>query len=50
MGVLQEDSEYLDRTSFLIDPNGIIQKIYREVEPETHAAEVMVDLQKLQTI
>lgn len=35
------------RTSFLIDPNGIIKKIYESVKPEVHAEEVLADLQAL---
>ena len=36
------------RTSFLIDPEGKIKKIYEEVRPKTHIAEVLNDLRKLQ--
>jgi thioredoxin-dependent peroxiredoxin len=32
------------RTSFLIDADGTIEKIYENVKPETHAAEVLADL------
>lgn len=32
------------RTSFLIDPEGKIRKIYEEVRPKTHIAEVLRDL------
>ncbi len=32
------------RTSFLIDPEGTVAKIYRDVKPEIHAAEVLKDL------
>ncbi|MSR73620.1 MAG: thioredoxin-dependent thiol peroxidase [Candidatus Pacebacteria bacterium] len=32
------------RTSFLISPEGIIEKIYENVKPETHAADVLADL------
>lgn len=35
----------IKRTSFLIDPNGIIKKIYENVKPEVHAEEVLADLQ-----
>lgn len=34
------------RTSFLISPEGIIEKIYENVKPETHAAEVLSYLTK----
>lgn len=35
------------RTSFLIDPEGNIAKVYEGVKPEVHAAEVLEDLEKL---
>ena len=35
------------RTSFLIDPTGVIRKIYTKVKPETHAREVIADLTAL---
>ncbi len=42
--------EYLgiNRTSFLIDPQGKIAKIYEKVKPEGHAQEVAADLLELQ--
>ncbi|WP_088891513.1 thioredoxin-dependent thiol peroxidase [Leptolyngbya ohadii] len=38
--------EYLgiSRNTFLINPEGNIEKIYLKVKPENHAAEVLVDL------
>lgn len=36
------------RTSFLIDPKGVIAKVYTAVKPETHADEVVEDLKKIQ--
>jgi peroxiredoxin Q/BCP len=36
------------RTSFLIDPTGKIAKVYENVKPKDHAAEVMGDLKELQ--
>ncbi len=38
------------RTSFLIDPKGKIAKIYEKVKPETHAEEVLKDLETLQQV
>lgn len=35
------------RNSLLIDPEGMIAKIYEQVKPEEHAAEVVVDLERL---
>jgi peroxiredoxin Q/BCP len=38
-----KEYEGILRTSFLINPNGKIVKIYEEVKPETHAKEVLKD-------
>lgn len=35
------------RISYLIDPEGIIEKVYPNVIPETHAREVLEDLEAL---
>ena len=35
------------RISYLIDPEGIIEKIYLKVEPEKHAEQVLRDLESL---
>ena len=40
--------EGISRTSFLIDPEGIIKKVYENVKPEPHAAMVLADLKELQ--
>jgi len=32
------------RTSFLVDPHGMIAKVYENVKPEVHAEEVLKDL------
>lgn len=32
------------RTSFLIDPKGTIAKVYKNVKPEIHAGQVLIDL------
>lgn len=34
------------RTSFLIDPTGVIKKVYEKVKPEVHAEEVLEDLKE----
>lgn len=36
------------RSSFLIDPEGNIAKVYEKVKPEIHAEEVLSDLKTLQ--
>jgi peroxiredoxin Q/BCP len=49
-GVLKEKNMYgrktmgIERTSFLIDPQGRIAKIFPKVKPEGHAEEVMASL------
>lgn len=35
------------RTSFLINPDGMIAKVYENVKPETHAEEVLRDMRQL---
>ncbi len=34
----------IKRTSFLIDRNGVIKKVYENVKPELHADQVLLDL------
>jgi len=36
------------RNSFLIDPQGVIRKVYEKVNPSTHSKEVLADLAALQ--
>ncbi len=38
------------RHSFIVDPQGKIVRIYREVRPETHAQEIIDDLKTLQRL
>jgi peroxiredoxin Q/BCP len=44
--------EYMgtSRTSFLINPEGKIAKVYENVKPDTHAALVLADLKEFQSI
>jgi peroxiredoxin Q/BCP len=37
------------RNTFLIDPAGVIRKVYVKVSPQGHSEEVLADLQKLQS-
>lgn len=39
---------FAKRHSFIIDPQGRLAKIYRNVDPDKHVAEVLNDLQSLQ--
>lgn len=40
--------KFAKRHSFIIDPQGLIAKIYRQVSPKEHVREVMADLNALQ--
>ncbi len=40
--------KFARRHTFLIDPQGRIARIYREVDPKTHSREVIADLKGLQ--
>lgn len=50
-GVWVEKSMYgkrymgIERASFLIDPQGLVRRVWRKVKPEGHAAEVLTILQ-----
>jgi thioredoxin-dependent peroxiredoxin len=37
------------RNTFLIDPEGVIRKVYVKVSPQGHSEEVLADLQQLQS-
>jgi len=37
------------RNTFLIDPTGVIRKVYLKVSPQGHSEEVLADLQHLQS-
>jgi thioredoxin-dependent peroxiredoxin len=37
------------RNTFLIDPSGVIRKVYLKVSPQGHSDEVLADLQQLQS-
>ena len=37
------------RNTFLIDPTGVIRKVYLKVGPQGHSEEVLADLQQLQS-
>jgi peroxiredoxin Q/BCP len=36
------------RNTFLIDPNGVIKKVYLKVNPQSHSEEVLADLGQLE--
>ncbi|MBV9385765.1 MAG: thioredoxin-dependent thiol peroxidase [Chroococcidiopsidaceae cyanobacterium CP_BM_ER_R8_30] len=37
----------ISRNTFMIDPDGKIEKIYEKVKPETHAKDILADLAEL---
>ena len=39
---------YWDRTSFLVDPAGVIRKVYEKVNPQGHEAVLLQDILTLQ--
>jgi len=39
---------YAARNTFLIDPAGVIRKVYLKVNPETHSDDVLADLARLE--
>jgi peroxiredoxin Q/BCP len=39
---------FAKRHTFIVDPDGRIARIYREVKPKTHSAQVLTDLKALQ--
>jgi len=50
LGVTQSEwkgTMYWDRTTFVIDPQGKLQKIYEDVQAEGHEAMLLADLQAL---
>ena len=38
---------YWDRTSFVIDPKGIVRKVYAQVNPEGHEKVLLADIRQL---
>jgi thioredoxin-dependent peroxiredoxin len=37
----------ISRTSFLVNPEGVVMKIYEDVKPKEHAQQVLADLNQL---
>jgi thioredoxin-dependent peroxiredoxin len=38
---------YWDRTSFVVDPNGVIRKVYEKVNPEGHDGVLLADIRAM---
>jgi len=50
LGVGQSDykgTAYWDRTTFLVDPSGVVRKIYTKVDPNGHEQVVLKDIASL---
>jgi peroxiredoxin Q/BCP len=47
-GSLAPNGAVAARKTFLIDPNGVIRKVYTKVSPNPHSEEVLKDLAELQ--
>jgi len=47
--VKSQDRQYAARNTFLVDPSGVIRKVYLKVNPATHSDDVLADLGQLQT-
>jgi thioredoxin-dependent peroxiredoxin len=41
-------TKYWDRTSFVVDPKGVIRKVYEKVNPEGHEKVLLADVKTLQ--
>ena len=42
------ETEYAARNTFLIDPAGVVRKVYVKVNPSAHSDDVLKDLATLQ--
>ena len=40
--------KFSKRRSFIVDPQGVIKKIYKSVNPAIHSTEIISDLQLMQ--
>lgn len=51
-GVGQSDYKgtmYWDRTSFVIDPSGVVRKVYQKVNPQGHEKTLLDDINQMKT-
>lgn len=45
-----KEYEGILRTTYVIDPEGIIKKVYEQVKPEDHAEQIITDIQTLKDL
>ena len=43
-----QDKDYAARNTFLVDPSGVVRKVYLKVNPATHSDDLLADLGQLQ--
>ena len=51
LGVDQSEfkgQKYWNRTTFVVDPSGVLRKVYTQVKPDGHERQVLEDLKTLQ--
>jgi peroxiredoxin Q/BCP len=41
-------TKYWDRTSFVIDPKGVLRKVYEKVNPQGHEKVLLADIKAMQ--
>lgn len=46
--VVRDGKTYSARNTFLIDPSGVVRKVYLKVNPATHSDDLLADLAQLQ--
>lgn len=52
LGVAQSEwkgTKFWDRTTFLVDPSGVVRKVYGKVDPNGHEKIVLADIAALQS-
>jgi len=52
LGIAQSEwkgVKYWDRTSFVVDPKGVVRKVYEKVNPEGHEKTLLSDIKTLQS-
>jgi peroxiredoxin Q/BCP len=42
--------KYWERTTFVIDPHGVVRKVYKKVNPQGHERILLVDIEKLKAV
>jgi thioredoxin-dependent peroxiredoxin len=47
VAVEREGKHYASRVTFLIDPKGVVRKVYEKVTPSNHSEEVLADLDRM---